>query len=265
MANNDNKLDEGRFYPSSPLQESSIDQQGRLVRFETDIQNAEGIDQAPEKLLNGPENRPKKSLFEITSVVNTENENRGEGVGNDVDDSEFDDTLSETQEFTSPTAVRDQRLSSNSNGSEAPSAQTNATSRFKIVKIPRSARTEPHKRGRWTCQEYFDPPETKTERTVSDPRLTSSNHASSKIVNIQLKETDTIINEGRDRTNHGLQGQGKQSPSEQTFNVSNTDSSRYASSSEAAAKMNNEHESSRQNKNGDQSAMATKPRSLPER
>ena len=32
--------------------------------------------------------------------------------------------------------------------------------RFKVVKIPF---TEPFKRGRWTCQDFFDPPEPKQE------------------------------------------------------------------------------------------------------
>ncbi len=215
--NNDNKLDRGgtsrlkELSSEEPLlKELSSGEHGSFVRFETDIHGNEGVDHVPEKHLYGPENRPKKSLFEITSVVNTENDNRGESVGNEIEDSELDDTLSETQE-TPTTVFRDQRLSSNPNGSEAPSlhTNTNATSRFKIVKIPRTARSEPHKRGRWTCQEYFDPPpETKIER--SEQRI-SLNNASSKQIT--------------DSSNYH-QGKLEKTSSEQLNSLPNTDVNR---------------------------------------
>eukprot|EP00794_Sanderia_malayensis_P010871 gene10871-12027_t len=225
----DDILYEGRVDPASSKIQESIptleDHQEKLVRFEADVlQSIEAsIDNnASEKLLNGPENRPKKSLFEITSVVNTENESRGEGLGNEVEDSEFDDTLSETQEFniTSPTTTptRHPRHSSvsSANGNETTSGSqtnTNATSRFKIVKIPRTARSEPHKRGRWTCQEFFDPPqESKIERTASESRLppvaatsATTNHANSRIVvsaQPALVTTDTSVAGGEERNNY---------------------------------------------------------------
>lgn len=37
--------------------------------------------------------------------------------------------------------------------------------RFKVVKIPF---TEPFKRGRWTCQDFFDPPEGHVPKTEGD-------------------------------------------------------------------------------------------------
>ena len=148
------------------------------------------------KLANGPAEggRPKKSLFEITNVENSEN--RGDSVGNEVEDSELDDTLSESQEALSPTELK--RLGSpmaqesfgeikdkNSNGSEVSqthSSNVGLTSRFKIVKI---ARVEPYKRGRWACQEFMDSSsEGKLERNPSEPKTPgpSNNNASTNYV-----------------------------------------------------------------------------------
>lgn len=143
---------------------------------------------AENKIANGPAEggRPKKSLFEITNVENSEN--RGDSVGNEVDDSELDDTLSESQEALSPTELK--RLSSpiaqeslgeikdkNSNGSEVSqthSSTVGLTSRFKIVKI---ARVEPYKRGRWACQEFMDSSsEGKLERNPSEPKTPGPNN-----------------------------------------------------------------------------------------
>eukprot|EP00795_Rhopilema_esculentum_P016497 gene16497-7915_t len=152
------------------------------------------------KVANGPEgSRPKKSLFEITNVENTDN--RGDSVGNEIEDLELDETLSEIHEVSSPTELTDtSRLSltpeesvgdigeripaANANGSEATQIQSSSvsqTSRFKIVKV---ARAEPYKRGRWACQEFMS--ESKLDRNVSEPRISLGGNNS---INPQVSES----------------------------------------------------------------------------
>ena len=113
-----------------------------------------------DKVISTSDKRTKKSLFEITSVVNTENDfSRGESMGNDVEDSELDDTLSETPEASTPNEPAPDVSSKNATNHHG---QSSATSRFRIVKI---TRPEPYKKGRWTCHEFSDsPPENKGER-----------------------------------------------------------------------------------------------------
>lgn len=154
---------------------------------ETSVGNERGIICNENKVFNGPEGgRPKKSLFEITSVESTSN--RGESGG--IEDGELDETLTDIQEISSPLAdklevfneftgeetARDKSASANSNGSEVSQTHTSGvglTSRFKIVKV---ARAEPYRRGRWSCQEFMDTSsENKaSDRSVSESRVTQT-------------------------------------------------------------------------------------------
>ena len=151
---------------------------------DTSLINEKGDMGNESKGINGSEGgRPKKSLFEITRVENTDN--RGESGGIDNEDVELDDTFTDLPEVSSPLeggeTVRnnsvveesgsDKNPGSSSNGSEVSQAHTSSvalTSRFKIVKV---ARAEPYRRGRWTCQEFMD---TSSESKISDRNLSET-------------------------------------------------------------------------------------------
>ena len=157
------------------------------------------------KVLNGSESsRPKKSLFEITRVENTDN--RGDSGGIDVEDIELDDTYTDLPEVSSPLenkeafridsvseeSARDKNPGGSSNGSEVAQAHTSSVglpSRFKIVKV---ARAEPYKRGRWKCQENMD---NSADSKVPDRNLPEARTSSGNTV------VQSIAQDNRDNSN----------------------------------------------------------------
>lgn len=194
MANRDESLDQtatiSASYENSSNNGSCLIGLESLAKGDASFIGDKGDMCNESKVFNGPEgSRPKKSLFEITSVESTGN--RGESGGIEAEDAELDETLTDIQEVSSTfedkskgfsvsaveESAKDKILSSNSNGSDVSQAHTSSvglTSRFKIVKV---ARAEPYRRGRWSCQEFMDtsseikPP----DRNVSEPRLIASN------------------------------------------------------------------------------------------